>query len=255
MNGGVFHPTRWIMTSTQPALRKRPKRLLPRPTSRWERRLRLQGYRNIAGIDEVGRGCLFGPVVAAAVILDPGRPVRGLNDSKVLDAERREVLSSRIRERARSYAVGAVDCAGIDRWNIYQAARRAMCSAVRMLSIQPDYLLVDALEVEVDLPQKALIGGDSRSTSIAAASIVAKVERDRWMRLWDKVYPQYNLASNKGYTSPHHIAALERFGPTPLHRRSFRPVQEASRFSVFLANQEEYETLPLFPEIEAGENH
>ena len=223
-----------------------------RPNSRIERTLRRQGYHRIAGVDEVGRGCLFGPVVAAAVILDPARPIRGLNDSKLLEPARREVLSHRIRERALAVAVAASDSARIDRCNIYQASRLAMRDAVRSLAMAPDYLLVDAMRIELGVPQKSLIRGDSRSSSIAAASIVAKVERDRWMKIWDEVYPQYGLASNKGYSAPVHLQALQDFGPTPLHRHSFRPVAEAAPFSAELPAGERYASLPLFPELEAA---
>ncbi len=223
-----------------------------RPTSRIERTLRRQGYHRIAGVDEVGRGCLFGPVVAAAVILDPARPIRGLNDSKLIEPERREVLSHRIRERALAVAVAASDSARIDRFNIYQASRLAMRDAVRSLAIVPDYLLVDAMRIELDLPQESLIRGDGRSISIAAASIVAKVERDRWMKIWDEAYPHYGLASNKGYSAPVHLQALKDLGPTPLHRHSFRPVAEAAPFPAELPAGENYINLPLFPELEAA---
>ena len=231
--------------------RKKPKKRA-RPDSRIERALRQRGYLRIAGVDEAGRGCLFGPVVAAAVILDPAWPIRGLNDSKVLDPKRREVLSGRIRERALAVAVAASDSARIDRFNIYQASRLAMRDAVRSLAVAPDYLLVDAMRIELGLPQKSLIRGDARCSSIAAASIVAKVERDRWMRIWDKAYPHYGLASNKGYSAPVHLQALKDWGPTPLHRHSFRPVAEAAPFSAAVPAGENYVNLPLFPELEAA---
>ena len=191
---------------------------------------------------------MFGPVVAAAVILDPQRPIRGLRDCKQIDPERREVLSARIRERARAFAFGAVDSAGIDRWNIYQASRRAMAAAVESLGVAVDFVLVDAMQLDLDMPQKSLIRGDARCVSIAAASIIAKVERDRWMRAWDKVYPRYNLASNKGYTTPDHLRALNEHGPTPLHRFSFRPVREAARSCPSAQAEPHLQTLRLFPE-------
>jgi len=196
----------------------------------FERELRARGFRAIAGVDEVGRGSLFGPVVAAAVILSPDRPVRGLNDSKLLEAERREVLAERIRERAVAWAVAAVDAATIDSINIYQASRKAMRLAILQLQPAPDYLLTDAMPIELSLPQTPLIKGDARCHAIAAASIVAKVWRDACMCAWDEVYPQYGLASHKGYATPEHCRALEEFGPTPLHRLSFAPVREHSRF-------------------------
>jgi ribonuclease HII len=190
-----------------------------------ERELRARGFHAIAGVDEVGRGSLFGPVVAAAVILSPDRPVRGLNDSKLLEADRREVLAERIRERAVAWAVAAVDAATIDAINIYQASRLAMRIAVNRLQTPPDFLLVDAVPIELPLPQRPLIKGDARCHAIAAASIVAKVHRDDIMRVWDQVFPEYGLASHKGYSTPEHFKAIEKFGPTPLHRLSFEPVR------------------------------
>jgi ribonuclease HII len=202
-----------------------------RPTLRYEKTCWAEGFRLVAGVDEVGRGSLFGPVVAAAVILDPERPIRGLQDSKLLDAASREILSTRIRERALAVSVAALDSGRIDLLNIYQASRQAMRDAVNSLRPAADYVLIDALRIDVELPQLPIIGGDSRSRSIAAASIVAKVERDRWMRLWDQVYPEYGLASNKGYSAPGHLAALAMHGPTPMHRLSFEPVARAARFA------------------------
>ena len=155
-----------------------------------ERELRARGFNAVAGVDEVGRGALFGPVVAAAVILSPDRPIRGLDDSKLLEAERREVLSERIRERAVAWAIAAVDAATIDHINIYQASRVAMRLAVSRLATQPDFLLVDAVPIDLPLPQRSLIKGDARCHAIAAASIVAKVYRDDCMRVWDQVFPQ-----------------------------------------------------------------
>lgn len=190
-----------------------------------ERELRARGFQAVAGVDEVGRGSLFGPVVAAAVILSPDRPIRGLNDSKLLEAERREVLDERIRERAVAWAVAAVDAATIDSINIYQASRLAMRIAVSRLHPAPDFLLIDAVSIELPLPQRPLIKGDMQCHAIAAASIVAKVYRDACMRVWDQVFPQYGLASHKGYSTPEHCQAIERFGPTPLHRLSFEPVR------------------------------
>ena len=181
----------------------------------------------VAGVDEVGRGSLFGPVVAAAVILDRGYRVRGLRDSKLLLAERREILAERIREHAVAWAVAAVDAARIDQINIYQASRVAMLEAVRRLQRVPDYLLIDAVKLDCDLQQRSIIHGDALSASIAAASIIAKVERDRLVREWDPVFPVYGLASNKGYSTPRHLAALREHGPSPLHRQSFAPVWNA----------------------------
>ena len=182
------------------------------------------GARLVAGVDEVGRGSLFGCVVAAAVILDPAYRVRGLRDSKLLLPERREILAERIREHAVAWTVAAVDAARIDQINIYHASRAAMLEAVQRLAPAADYLLIDAMKVDYDVPQQAIIHGDALSASLAAASILAKVERDRMMREWDAVFPAYGLASHKGYSTPKHLAALRELGPTPLHRQSFAPV-------------------------------
>ena len=197
-----------------------------------ERELRARGFHAVAGIDEVGRGSLFGPVVAAAVILSPERPVRGLNDSKLLTPERREVLAGRIRERAVAWAIAAVDAATIDFINIYQASRIAMRLAVTRLNPAPDFLLIDAVPLDLSIPQKPLIKGDARCQAIAAASIIAKVYRDACMRVWDEVFPQYGLASHKGYSTPEHLEAIRQHGPTPQHRLSFEPVGSRSLFPV-----------------------
>ncbi|MEQ1949179.1 MAG: ribonuclease HII [Bryobacteraceae bacterium] len=198
------------------------------PSSRYERAARTAGYQAIAGLDEAGRGALFGPVFAAAVILDPARPIRGLDDSKQLEAERRQVLSERIRERSVAWAIGAADAFEVDRINILEAARLAMLRAILKLPVRADYLLADAMRIPLDLPQRSLIRGDSLCFSIAAASILAKVERDKALTAWHEVFPQYGLASNKGYGTPDHVAALDRHGPTPLHRFSFGPVRARS---------------------------
>lgn len=195
-----------------------------RCTLRHEKRAWAAGARLVAGVDEVGRGSLFGCVVAAAVILDPAYRVRGLRDSKLLAAERREVLAERIREHALAWSVAAVDAARIDQINIYHASRLAMREAVTLLAPAADHLLIDALRIDCEQPQVAIIHGDAVSASIAAASILAKVERDKMMREWDAVFPAYGLASHKGYSTPRHLAALRELGPTPLHRLSFAPV-------------------------------
>jgi ribonuclease HII len=195
-----------------------------RCTLRYEKNAWASGAVMVAGVDEVGRGSLFGPVVAAAVILDRDYRIRGLRDSKLLLAERRELLAPRIREHAVAWAVAAVDAARIDQINIYHASRLAMREAVMRLQPAADHLLIDAMRLDCELPQKAIIHGDALSASIAAASILAKVERDRMMCEWDAVFPEYGLASHKGYSTPQHLAALLEYGPTPLHRQSFAPV-------------------------------
>jgi ribonuclease HII len=212
-----------------------------------ERELRARGFHAVAGVDEVGRGALFGAVFAAAVILSEDRPMRGLNDSKLLDPQRREVLAGRIRERAVAWAIGAVDAATIDRVNIYQASRMAMRLAVGRLNPAPDFLLVDAVPLELPLPQRALIKGDARCHAIAAASILAKVQRDACMRAWDSVFPEYGLAAHKGYATPEHCRAIEQYGPTPLHRLSFEPVRALSRFPLTSGGQ-----LDLFAAVGAA---
>jgi len=203
------------------------------PSSRYERAARSAGYRAIAGLDEAGRGALFGPVFAAAVVLEPARQIRGLDDSKQLEPERREVLAGRIRERAVAWAIGAADVYEIDRVNILEASRLAMERALNRLEVVCDYLLLDAIRIASALPQKPLIGGDGLCFSIAAASILAKTARDQALVRWDAVFPQYGFARNKGYGTRDHLDALERLGPTSLHRFSFEPVRNASRDTVW----------------------
>jgi ribonuclease HII len=217
------------------------------PTSRHERALRRAGYGAVAGLDEAGRGALFGPVFAAAVVLDPARPIRGLDDSKQLAPERREVLAGRIQERAHTWAMGAADVFEIDHWNILEAARLAMRRAVERLPKPCDHLLIDAVHLDLDLPQKSLIRGDSLCFSIAAASILAKTARDAALTAWDVVFPEYGLKQNKGYGTPEHIAALERLGPTALHRFSFEPVRNSCRY------QARYQAWTGYPIPQQGE--
>ena len=193
--------------------------------STYEREARERGFLQIAGVDEVGRGCLFGPVFAAAVILDPLRPIRGLHDSKILEAADRENLAAQIKARCIAWALGGADVYEIDQINIYQASRLAMKRAVEALSVSPDYLLIDAVKIDLPVEQLPLIDGDARCRAIAAASIIAKVHRDACLAQWHEVFPQYNLASNKGYSTPDHKRALRKHGPTLLHRYSFWPVR------------------------------
>jgi ribonuclease HII len=196
----------------------------PRCDARFERSLARLGFVAVAGVDEAGRGAWFGPVVAGGVILPPETVLHGVRDSKQLPASRREELSAEIKETAMAWAVGEASAAEIDRINIYQASRLAMKRAVAALRVVPDFLLVDAMSVDLPVPQRALIRGDARSRTIAAASILAKVHRDACMRAWDELYPQYGLARGKGYGTPDHTAALAAFGPTPHHRFTFEPV-------------------------------
>jgi len=209
--------------------------------ARYEREARQHGWLRIAGLDEAGRGSLFGPVVAAAVVLNPKRRIVGLDDSKKLPAERRAELAERIREHALSWATAEIDASRIDAWNIYQASRQAMVAALSRINPLPDYLLLDAIELDLPIEQKALIHGDARSVSIAAASILAKVERDRRMQEFHEHYPQYGLDQNKGYGTPDHLDALRQHGPSPLHRFSYAPVRESRCW----ASGARQESLPL----------
>ncbi|HEY1253702.1 MAG TPA: ribonuclease HII [Terracidiphilus sp.] len=189
---------------------------------------RARGSLRIAGVDEVGRGPLFGPVVAAAVILPRGCRLHGLNDSKKLTEKKRNELDLEIRASAVAWAVAQVDAETIDRINIRMASLEAMRRAVLQLALSPDFLLVDGRDTIDWLgPQQAIIHGDGLSFSIAAASVLAKVHRDRLLVELDSEYPGYGLARHKGYPCPAHLAALKRLGPSPLHRKSFHPVAQA----------------------------
>lgn len=188
----------------------------------YEKSLWESGCKRIAGIDEVGRGCLFGDVVAAAVILPEGLVIEGINDSKKLSEKKREELYGVIVEQALYWSVCRVDSAEIDRINIKQASRLAMKRAVMTLGEDPDHLLVDAEKIDLDIPQQAIIKGDATSQSIAAASIIAKVTRDRLCKgEWEALYPGYGIAIHKGYATKLHREKLLELGPTPMHRRSF----------------------------------
>ena len=188
-----------------------------------------RGALRIAGLDEVGRGPLFGPVVAAAVILPRGCWLPGLTDSKKLTEKKRVELDLEIRSNAVSWAIAAVDAETIDRINIRQASLEAMRRAAGQLALSPDYLLIDGRDtIDWDCPQQAVIHGDGTSFSIAAASVLAKVYRDRLLVEFDREFPGYGLAQHKGYPCPAHLEALERFGPTPLHRKSYHPVAQAA---------------------------
>lgn len=212
--------------------------------TRYERQAWRAGRRRVAGVDEVGRGALFGPVLAAAVILDPSRRIPGIQDSKRLSPKQREELAAEIQRQALGWALGSVSAAEIDQINIYQASRLAMQKAVCQLVPPPDVVLVDALRLDLLIPQVSIIKGDAQSVSIAAASILAKVARDSLMREWDRRYPHYQLAQNKGYPTPSHRALLQEHGPTPLHRYSYAPVAAATRAAGIPRNQS------LFPRDE-----
>lgn len=203
--------------------------LLKHEKEYWE-----QSYRYIAGIDEVGRGCLFGDVVAAAVILPAGLVLEGVDDSKKLSEKKRDALYEQILDQAVDVSVGYADAETIDRINIKQAARLAMKRAVLGLSVAPDVLFIDAEKVDVDLPQLSMIKGDASSQSIAAASIVAKVTRDRLCKgEWEAKYPEYGIAIHKGYATKFHREQILALGPTPMHRRSFLKNLEVVQETLF----------------------
>ena len=198
-----------------------------------ERQLFAAGLRAVAGVDEVGRGCLAGPVVAGAVILDRSRPVPGVRDSKTLGAAARERLAREIAGRAVAFALGVVDPEEIDRTDILKATLEAMRRAVMALRVRPDFVLVDALNIPaIDVPQRGLVRGDRISVSIAAASIVAKFYRDEMMLAFHDLYPAYGFDQHKGYGTSEHLDALRRFGPTPWHRSTFRGVRQEPSFDL-----------------------
>ncbi len=185
-----------------------------------------EGYKFVAGVDEVGRGCLAGAVVAAAVVLDLSKPLpEGLNDSKKISAKNRERIAAEIQASAICYAVAQVEADEIDRINILQATKKAMISAVGKLNPAADFLLIDALQLkEISTPQKAIIHGDAIAASIAAASIIAKTYRDDLMKKFDEIYPEYGFSSHVGYGTKTHFEALRAHGACPLHRKTFRGV-------------------------------
>jgi ribonuclease HII len=200
---------------------------------RFEKKLFLQGFSRIAGVDEVGRGALCGPVVAAAVMFQSRPRTRGINDSKQLSADRREALKPRILGEALSFGVGIVSAEEIDRINIHQATLKAMRIALDQLTPAPDFILVDGTRVHgLKAASLNLVKGDARCLTIAAASIIAKVTRDNLMQSYASMYPMYDWAHNKGYSCLNHFRGLAEFGPVTFHRRSFRPVQVDAQLSL-----------------------
>ncbi|TFB23228.1 ribonuclease HII [Filobacillus milosensis] len=195
--------------------------------SELETALHYKGYQFISGIDEVGRGPLAGPVVAASVILPKDFYLPGLNDSKKLSHEQKEKFYRIIQEEALAVGVGEASAKEIDYYNIYQATKLAMTRSIESLNQKPDYLLIDAMSLEnISIEQESIIKGDSKSISIAAASVIAKVTRDQWMAKIGEQYPMYQFENNSGYGTRAHLKALEEHGPTPYHRRSFEPVRQ-----------------------------
>ena len=203
----------------------------------FEQQAHAEGYRFVAGVDEVGRGCLAGPVVAGACILDPDKPLpKGLDDSKKLNAELRDEIATQLKTDCIAYAIGQVEADEIDLINILEATKKAMLMAIASLTPQADFLLIDALRLKMSpLPQRAIIKGDTISASIAAASILAKTYRDDLMKTYDIEYPQYGFASHKGYGATIHWTALREHGHCPLHRLTFNGVLDQGK-----------EDLPLF---------
>ena len=191
----------------------------------YEKDLYAQGIECIAGIDEVGRGPLAGPVVAAAVILPLGCKIKGLNDSKKIPKKKHQEIYQAVMDKALAVGIGLMDSNIIDQVNIYEATKLAMKEALSKLSLKPDYLLIDAMKLDVEIPQESIIKGDANSLSIAAASIVAKVTRDKLMTDYDKEFPGYDFAQNAGYGTKSHLQGLERNGVTPIHRKTFEPVK------------------------------
>jgi len=203
------------------------------PDLRHERKLWRAGIEAVAGVDEAGVGPMAGPVVAAAVVFPPETYIKGVHDSKQLPAERREELQATIRERAIAFGIGIAEVAEIDRLNIYWATMRAIERALAALTRMPGHVLVDGRKVPgLAIPQTHIVGGDRKSFCIAAASILAKVTRDRIMSAYDEEYPGYGFAQHKGYCTSDHILTLEQLGPSPIHRRSFSPVAAASQLKL-----------------------
>jgi ribonuclease HII len=195
----------------------------------FEKEVRARGFRLVAGLDEAGRGPLAGPVVAAAVILPTRARLSGVDDSKKLSPKQREEAFDLLQEKALAIGVGIVEAGEIDQLNIHQASLKAMERAVAELPVVPHFLFIDGLHtLTLPLSQKALVKGDQRCLSIAAASIVAKVTRDRIMADYHREYPEYNFIRHKGYGTKEHLQAIERYGACPLHRRSFRPLYQRS---------------------------
>lgn len=193
---------------------------------KYEKELRAKGIKLIAGVDEVGRGPLVGPVVAAAVILPEKFSLDGLTDSKKLTEKKRDMFYDKIKEQALAIGVGIIDEKEIDEVNIYEATKLAMIEAISKLEIKPEHILIDAMPLELDIPTTSIIKGDLKSITISAASVIAKVTRDRMMYELDEKYPMYDFKKNKGYPTKKHLEALLEYGVIPEHRRSYGPVQK-----------------------------
>lgn len=204
--------------------------------TKYEQNLRNQGFKLIAGVDEVGRGPLAGPVVAAAVILPETFFLAGIDDSKKLTEKKREEYDEVIRRDALAVSIAVIDADEIDKINIYQATKKAMKTAIASLDPKPEAVLIDAVELEIPFRSESIIKGDAKSVSIAAASIVAKVARDRFMKEIAQEYPEYGFQKNMGYGTKDHLRALEKYGVTPFHRKTFSPVKELLQSNLFQKN-------------------
>jgi len=191
----------------------------------FEKELYKEGYEYICGTDEAGRGPLAGPVVAAAVILPKNMLIEGVNDSKQLTEKKREELFDVIMEKALAVGIASIDNKKIDEINILEASRLAMMEAIKKLKIKPDYVLSDCMKMDIGIPVKPIVKGDALSINIAAASIIAKVTRDRYMDEMDLKYPNYGFKGHKGYPTKSHIEAIEKYGITEIHRRTFKPIK------------------------------
>lgn len=206
--------------------RNKAQQLKFREMMTYERSMRKQGFKYIAGIDEVGRGPLAGPVVAAAVILPENFYLPGINDSKQLSERKREEFFDKIQEEAIAVGIGIISAAEIDQINIYEATKKAMLAAIQNLQTTPDYCLIDAMKLTIPIPQTSIIKGDAKSVSIAAASIIAKVARDQLMKDYARQHPFYMFDKNMGYGTNEHIQAIQKNGPCPIHRKTFAPIKD-----------------------------
>ncbi|MGE8204102.1 ribonuclease HII [Heyndrickxia sp. NPDC080065] len=212
----------WIKEQEQ----KKAKREKFDQMMKYEKKMKKQGFQHIAGIDEVGRGPLAGPVVSAAVILPDHFYLPGINDSKQLSETKREEFYEVIINAAIAIGTGIISAEEIDVVNIYEATKKAMLAAIGTLDTTPDYCLIDAMKLTMPIPYTSIIKGDATSVSIAAASIVAKVTRDRLMKQYGEEYPEYKFENNMGYGTKEHLLALEKYGPCPIHRKSFAPIKD-----------------------------
>lgn len=199
---------------------------MPYPNRKFEKKLNKKGFILVAGVDEAGKGSWAGPIVAAAVILDPKIKIKGVKDSKLLSVLQRKDLFQEIKNKAIAFGVGEVSAAMIDKIGITAANKLAMQRAIEKLNPKPQYILVDAVKLELEIPSEAIIDGDYKITSIAAASIIAKVHRDSLMEKLDEKFPHYSFKQHKGYGTNHHFHMLNQYGPCEIHRKTFKPIKD-----------------------------